>query len=104
METIFLVVLMLKEIFGINCAFGDRNIYTVNLLFAIFVVDTSTGGETEITTSNSSTLMFIIIGVVIAVALVCAVIVIVIVIVMVAYKHREKKRYDLLLRLCLKNK
>ena len=73
----------------------------VNLLFAMFVVDTSTGGGTEITTSDSSTLLYIIIVVVIFVVLECAVIGIVIVIVMVAYKHIVKKRYDLLLRLCL---
>ena len=36
----------------------------VNLLFAIFVVGTSTGGGTEITTSNSSTLLYIVIGVI----------------------------------------
>ena len=69
----------------------------------IFVVGTSTGGGTEIITSksstdtitpsDSSTLLYIVIGVVIAVVLVlCAVM-----IAMVAYIIYEKKRYDLLL-------
>ena len=40
----------------------------------IFVVGTSTGGGTEITTSESSTLLYIVIGVLIPVALVCVVI------------------------------
>ena len=71
----------------------------VNLLVAFFVVGTSTfivGGTDKITTSNSATLMYILIGV--GIFIVFIVLPLCAVMVMVAYiVHYVKKRYDLLL-------